>query len=609
MSDKNAKRSFLGEVTAPLLAKLPEIVSMSLFINLLSLAVPIFVLQVYDRVVFQAGLTTLQGLVIGVLLAVLFDFVLRQVRGRIIQRIAIRLDAKVGRMLFDKMAALPLSVIESKTMPQWQMLHRDTEAVRNVCAGPPIALLVDLPFVLVFVAVIWVVAQPIAWILTIIVPVFMIVAALSQRMISHNTEQEKDAQAKRDALVAEMIAGRTTMKALGLGGALSNRWEERQSELVVSSIRRGTLTDSFTHIGMSLGLIASIAMTSVGALAIIDQELTMGALIAANMLTNKIIGPMNQLVGTWRQLVGFRQSAARLGDLFNIPDESGTGAIDRPRPKGEIQLEGVSYAYGQDGPPVLHGVDILFPAGKVHGVIGANGSGKTTLLKVAQRLYRPTEGRVLIDGIDSDQLSRMQLTAWIGYVPQDPFLFGGSIKENIAKGRDGVSDDIILAAAESAGVREFADELPDGFETDIGEAGRRLSAGQRQRIAVARALIDDPPILLLDEPSASLDRGAEEKLGDLLKSLSESRTVIVVSHSPSLLRVCDTITVLNKGAVALTGAADWVLDHLRRGAVPEDAEARQAHKGPTSAPPLKAPVAKPASPKSSDSPDSTEAAE
>lgn len=583
---------------------------MSLFINVLSLAVPIFVLQVYDRVVFQAGLTTLQGLVIGVLLAVLFDFVLRQVRGRIIQRIAVRLDAKVGRMLFDKMAALPLSVIESKTMPQWQMLHRDTEAVRNVCAGPPIALLVDLPFVLVFVGVIWIVAQPIAWILTIIVPVFMIVAALSQRMISHNTDQEKDAQGRRDALVAEMIAGRTTMKALGLGGALSNRWEERQSELVVSSIRRGTLTDSFTHIGMSLGLIASIAMTSVGALAIIDQELTMGALIAANMLTNKIIGPMNQLVGTWRQLVGFRQSAARLGELFDTPDETGANAIDRPRPTGEIQLEGVSYAYGQDGPPVLQGIDITFSAGQVHGVIGANGSGKTTLLKVAQRLYRPTEGRVLIDGIDSDQLSRAQLTAWIGYVPQDPFLFGGSIKENIAKGRDGIDDEVILAAAENAGVQDFADELPDGFETDIGEAGRRLSAGQRQRIAVARALIDDPPILLLDEPSASLDRGAEEKLGALLQSLSESRTVVVVSHSPSLLRVCDSITVLNKGAVALSGAAERVLNHLKQGgALNGNGDTDQgAPKGPSSGPPLKAAIAKPQVAKPT-APDSSEAAE
>ncbi|MEQ9491212.1 MAG: ATP-binding cassette domain-containing protein [Alphaproteobacteria bacterium] len=607
MSDTGRKKSFLGEITAPLLAKMPEIVSMSLFINVLSLAVPIFVLQVYDRVVFQAGLTTLQGLVIGVLLAVLFDFVLRQVRGRIIQRIAVRLDAKVGRMLFDKMAALPLSVIESKTMPQWQMLHRDTEAVRNVCAGPPVALLVDLPFVFVFIAVIWIIAQPIAWILTIIVPVFMIVAALSQRMISHNTEQEKNAQMKRDALVAEMIAGRTTMKALGLGSALSNRWEERQSELVVSSIRRGTLTDSFTHIGMSLGLIASIAMTSVGALAIIDQELTMGALIAANMLTNKIIGPMNQLVGTWRQLVGFRQSAARLGDLFDIPDEAGAGAMDRPRPVGEIRLEGVSYAYGKDGPPVLQGVDIDFGANQVHGVIGANGSGKTTLLKVAQRLYRPTEGRVLIDGVDTDQLSRPQLSSWIGYVPQDPFLFGGTIKENIAKGREGVPDEVLLAAAESAGVQDFADELPEGFETDIGEAGRRLSAGQRQRIAVARALIDDPPILLLDEPSASLDRGAEEKLGALLKALSDTRTIVVVSHSPSLLRICDTITVLNKGAVALTGEAERVLDHLKRGAGLDGDSNRKPEqqpqpRGPKSAPPLKTSTAKPP-------PGSSEAAE
>ena len=536
---------------------------MSFFINVLSLAVPIFVLQVYDRVVFQAGLTTLQGLVIGVCLAVLFDFVLRQVRGRIIQRVAVRIDADVGRTLFAKLANLPLTVIESKTMPQWQMLHRDAENVRNVCAGPPVLLFLDLPFVLLFVGVIWIIAAPIAWILTIIVPIFVLVAIVSQRMLAHSSDLEKKAQTERDAMVAEMIAGRGAMKSLGLGPSLATRWEDRQSKLVLSSIRRGTLTDSFNHIGMTLSLASSIAMTSVGALAIVNGELTMGALIAANMLTNKIVGPMNQLVGIWRQVISFRGAATRLAELFGLADESGGDALERSRPEGTLTLEGVRFSYSPDDAPVVDGVTASFPAGAIHGIIGPNGSGKTTTLKLLQRLYAPQDGRVLLDGADVTQFSRTQLAHWIGYVPQDPFLFGGSIKENIAQGREDASDEAILKAAELAGVGDFVDDLKDGYETDVGEGGRKLSSGQRQRLAIARALFNDPVVLLLDEPSANLDKAAEEHLVSVLVKLSKSRTIVVVTHSPGLLKASDTITALNKGVVALAGDAREVLGQLQ----------------------------------------------
>jgi len=574
-----ATQKFLNAVLRPIQVRLPELLGMSFFINVLSLAVPIFVLQVYDRVVFQAGLTTLQGLVLGVVLAILFDFILRQVRGRIIQRVAVRIDADVGRTLFAKLANLPLTVIESKTMPQWQVLHRDAETVRNICAGPPVLLFLDLPFVVLFIGVVWVIAAPIAWILTLIVPVFVIVAVVSQKMLSRSSDLEKKAQTERDAMVAEMIAGRGAMKSLGLGPSLANRWEDRQSKLVLSSIRRGTLTDSFNHVGMTLSLAASVAMTAVGALAIIDGELTMGALIAANMLTNKIVGPMNQLVGIWRQIIAFRGSAQRLGELFALADESGGDALERPRPDGNLVLENVCFSYSQDASPVVDGVTAAFPAQRMHGIIGPNGSGKTTTLKLLQRLYVPQDGRVLLDGADMTQFSRAQLAGWIGYVPQDPFLFGGTIKDNIAQGREDAQDDAILRAAALAGVGEFVDDLKDGYETDVGEGGRKLSSGQRQRLAIARALFNDPVVLLLDEPSANLDKASEEHLIKVLGELATSRTIVVVTHSPGLLKACDTITALNKGVVALAGDAQDVLGQLQSAAA-ED-------KRPPTRPPLK----------------------
>lgn len=559
--EKASENGFLRHVLRPLFARLPELVSISLFVNLLSLAVPVFVLQVYDRVVFQAGLTTLQGLVAGVLLAVIFDFALRQLRGRMVQRIAIRIDADVGRRLFGKLANLPLAAVESRTTPQWQALHRDSEAVRNIVAGPPLVMMIDLPFVIIFMGVIWVIAAPIAWVLTIIVPVFMLLAFLSQRFIARSTEREREASTQRDVQVAEMIAGRATMKSLGIGPSLSERWERRQADLVDSAVRRGTWTDTFSHLGMSLGLLATVMMTSVGALAIIDQQLTMGALIASNMLTNKIIQPMTQLVGMWRQIVSFRQSAARLRDLFKLADEAGQGALERPRPRGEIAVAGVSFGYGDEA-PVLEGVSARFEPGKMHGIIGPNGSGKTTLLKLLQRLYPAGVGTISIDGTEISQFSRAQLARWIGYVPQDPFLFSGSIRENIAKGRDDVPDERILEAARRADVESFIDELPDGYNTDIGEAGRRLSTGQRQRIAIARALLDDPPILLLDEPSANLDRAAEANLAETLTDMSRDHTIVIVTHSPGMLNVCAVITAIQKGHVLLSGTSEEVRAQL-----------------------------------------------
>lgn len=598
-ADPGARAStggFRRRLFAPLMARLPELVATSLFINILSIAVPIFVLQVYDRVVFQAGLTTLQGLVAGVLLAVAFDFLLRQLRGRMVQRTAIRIDAEVGRMLFGKLARLPLSVLETRTTAQWHALQRDAELARNVVAGPPLVMLIDLPFVVLFVAVIWIIAAPIAWVLSIVVGTFLLLALVSQRLIQRSSEAERHAQADRDAVTTEMFAGRTTMKALGLAPALSARWEDRQATLVEQSLRRGTLTDGFTNAGMALSLLATVGMTSVGALAIINQDMTMGALIAANMLTNKVIQPMNQLVGMWRQLVGFRQALDRLSDLFAAADEPGAGAIERPRPTGLIKVEGARFAYG-DGPPVLDGATLEVRPGQVHGLIGPNGSGKTTFLMLLQRLYPPQQGRITLDGADLSQFSRPQLDRWIGYVPQDPFFFTGSIAENIANGAAEPDDAAVLRAARMAGADGFVDELPDGYQTRIGEGGRRLSTGQRQRLAVARALYADPPVLLLDEPSSSLDRAAEQQLARTLVALAAERTVVVVTHSPGLLGVCDVVTAFQKGRIMLTGPGREVRAQLlgeRPQPGPAQAAPPAAPAAAARAPISRAPIQRPA---------------
>jgi ATP-binding cassette subfamily C protein LapB len=340
---------------------------------------------------------------------------------------------------------------------------------------------------------------------------------------------------------------------------------------------RGSRADTYLNLGMSLTVATTILLTTVGAVAIIDQRITIGALIATNMIASRIIGPFQQLVSQWRTFALSRQATARLGVAFAVAAERQGDAVTLERPQGRMTVEGVSFAYEaeQGSKPVIDNINLNINAPGLHAIVGPNGSGKTTLLKLMQGLYSPDSGRVLLDGADIAQFSRAQIARWVGYVPQELFLFSGSVRENIAKADPEASDEAVLAAARLAGVHDHIVDLPDGYGTDIGEAGRRLSGGLRQRLAIARALMGEPAVLLLDEPSASLDREAEEALRDTLVTLARERNIIVVSHSHILLPACDNVLALDRGRIALAGPAREVLPRLF-----------QTGKPATSAPPV-----------------------
>jgi ATP-binding cassette subfamily C protein LapB len=551
--DAAAAGGVLRLALRPLLGRFGELAAMSLGLNLLSLAVPVFVLQVYDRVVFHGGLVTLSGLVLGVLIAVAFDFILRQARSRLVQMIALRVDVGVVRALFGRLTGLPLRRLETQSDAQWHALLRDQEAVRDTLAGPSMVLLVDLPFIVLFLLVIWIIAAPIAWLLTALVPVYVLFAAGSSWAIGRASRSEQDGGLKRDALTAQLVSGRATVKALGLGPSLRDRWEAAQASQIERSLARGSRVDAFTSLSVTLGLLTTVVLTAFGAVAIVQQEMTMGGLIAANMLAARIVQPLTQLIGAWRGMTRFRQAARRLDEILAAPVDRQDSPLARGRPAGVLAVEGVRFSYGPGDAPVLDDLSLTLRPGGLHAITGANGSGKTTLLKLLQGLYQPDRGRVLLDGADLAQFGRAELTRWLGYVPQEAFLFAGSIRDNIAKGRDDVPDAAILDAAQRAGVDSFVADLAAGYDTEVGEGGRRFSAGQRQRIALARALVDDPPVLLLDEPSAHLDREAELRLVKQLRALAGGRNVVVVTHSPALLAVCDTVIVLAKGGIVPAG--------------------------------------------------------
>jgi ATP-binding cassette, subfamily C, bacterial LapB len=553
------ERVWLKEFLEPLRPMFKEVLVVSLFVNLLAVAVPVFVLQVYDRVVFHQGMTTLQGLVIGMALVIAFDFVLRQTRTKVMQSVALRIDVAVGRKLFEKIMALPLRSLESRPASYWQLLFRDVEAVRNTLSGASAILCADLPFAILFLTVVFLIAWPVAWVLVIAFAIFLALAWRSGKTVAAAAAEEKTKAISRDGLIAEMIMGRSTMKALAMADHIRPLWEDRQAEAIEQSLIRGTKTDTFVNAGHGLTMFTTVAMTTVGAVAIMNQELTIGGLIAANMLSGRLLGPLNQLVGAWRNFVSFGQSVDRLGATFAEQEDKSESSISLARPKGRLTFEDVSFRYSEKSPAVVDAVKLDIAAGGVTAIMGSNGSGKTTLLKLLLGLYEPVNGRVLLDGADIKQFSRKDLAGWIGYAPQECVLFNGTVRDNIAQTSPQASDNEIIQAAKLAQAHSMVVDLPDGYDTAVGEGGALLSGGMRQRIAIARAVVGNPPVIVMDEPSGSLDKDAEASLQLTLVELGKTHTVILVTHSPVLLQACNNVVIMDHGRIRAAGPTQKVM--------------------------------------------------
>ena len=537
-----------------------DLVLMSLFVNILVLSIPVFVLQVYDRVVFHSGLTTLQGLIIGMCLVIGFDYVLRQARSRVFQGVARRVDAKVGQALYAKVQSLPMRVLEARPAHFWQSIFRDVDAIRNMISGPSAVLMLDLPFAILFFIVVWVIAPPVAGVLLVFIPLFMILAWRSGRVMRKAATSERETTQNREGLLNEIIAGRATVKALALDATLRPRWEERHADAIEVAQERGELGDGYQNLGYIMTLSTTIVVTTVGALAILEQQMTIGSLIAANMLGARLVMPMSQLVSQWRMFMQFRESMKRLNEVFALPSDRQDSAVDMGRPQGIIKLEKLVYKYAPDGAPAIDTVDgVIGPRG-LHGIIGANGSGKSTLLKLIRGVYSPVEGRVLLDDADIAQFTSRQMADRVGYLPQECTLFAGSVRDNIAIAHPDAEDDEIVEASQRAQAHQFIIDSPDGYGAVLTEGGSGLSAGQRQRIAIARAILHNPRVLILDEATSSVDVETEKQIQESLGRLVKGRTTFAIAHRLSTLRNADRLVVLSNGRVMEVGSHEELLE-------------------------------------------------
>ena len=534
----------------------------SFFVNLLALSVPIFVMQVYDRVIFHGGLTTLHGLIAGMFIVLLFEFIMRQGRSRIFQAFAVRLDVVFGRKLYEKIMNLPLLILQSRPTGYWHLLFRDLEIVRNALSGSSAALAIDIPFAIIFFLVVFAIAPAIAWVLLLVLPVFILLAWRSGVSMGTAATREHQSIILRDDFMNELLSAREIVKSSALQNALKPVWEAYHSRSIAHSRDRGQVTDTHQTLAYLMLISTTVALTAIGAIAILDQKMTIGSLIAANMLSARMIMPIVQLVSQWRSLSQIHHSAKRLNSVFKLESDRLKNPVELKRPTGKLKFEKVNFAYRTELADVVNGIEgVIGPKG-LHALVGCNGSGKSTFLKIIRGLYPPNQGRILIDGADISQFPQNVLADWIGYLPQETTLFSGSIRDNIVISRPEVADSILLKAAKIAEAHDFILDMPDGYATALAEGGKNLSKGQQQRVALASILLNDPPIILLDEPTSNLDEEAEEKLAVALKKLSETSTLVAVTHSSAVLSVCDSILVMEKGRIVLAGPAKQVRDRL-----------------------------------------------
>ncbi len=525
----------------------------SVAINIMALATPLFLMTVYNKVINHNALQTLDVLALGMITLFVFEWGLRSLRSYIASHTGGRLDAALGSEVVHHLMHLPLRVFEK--VPTGQILERTRQLdnVRQFFTSQMPLLLVDLAFVGVFVAVLLYLDMRLGLIVLAAMPLFWLLSMLARHRQQPLVEAGFQAAAAKASSLGEAVSQALTVKALGLEPEMERRFKEKLAQSAWTGYRASNLGGLVSSSGQVLQHLTALVIVYVGARAIIAGEMSIGALIAATILAARVLAPMRQVVGAWQQLHTVRSAFARLDDMMNEPIElSGEPAPALPI-NGRIRFEDVAYRYGDEDALALDGVDLEIQPGQTLGVIGPPGSGKSTLAKLLLGLDQPSSGRVLIDDLDVRLWSPAALRQQIGVVPQEVQLFAGSIAENISLGAADHAFERIVAAARFVGAHDFIQRLPKGYETQLSERGGGLSAGQRQLISIARAVIRNPRILVLDEATSALDAATEEALLTNLRRASRGRTIVIVTHRLGALAIADRVLCLADGRIVQEG--------------------------------------------------------
>lgn len=545
-----------------------DVLSAAFLINLFALALPLFTMNVYDRVVPNHAVETLWMLALGLLLVLVVDYLLRLLRGHFIDLASSRIDLDLSAKIMERVLGMRLEGRPS-SVGSFAANLRSFETVRDFIASATVTALIDLPFVFLFLLTIFWISWPLAFIPVIGIVVVVIYAYVIQHRMHELSETTYRASALRNATLIESLTALETIKAHGAEGVMQGKWERTAAFLSRVSSQLRLLSSSAMFGAIGVQQLVSVCVIVAGVYLIHFGWLTQGGLIACTMLAGRALGPLGQMVGLLMQYHNAKTSLVSLEQVMGQPVERPADAsfIHRPDLRGEIEFRGVEFSYPGQANPALKGVSFRVPAGERVVVIGRVGSGKTTLQKLILGLYQPTAGAIRIDGIDLRQLDPADLRRNIGYVGQDATLFYGTLRENITLGAPYADDSAVVAAAHLAGLDDFVNRHSQGFDMLIGERGESLSGGQRQSVAIARAVLMDPPVLLLDEPTGSMDFTSEAQFKERLRKFAAHKTVFIVTHRNSLLELADRIIVLDEGHVVADGPREKILEALQAGRV------------------------------------------
>lgn len=540
---------------------LGDVLAASLALQLFALATPMIFQVVIDKVLVHQGLTTLDVLAIGLITVVVFESFLGGLRAYVFSHTTSRVDVELGAKLYRHLLNLPLAYFESRRVGDTIARVRELETIREFLTSSSVTLFVDLLFTVIFLVVMWFYSPFLLAIMLGTIVLYAIICFVITPPLRRRIEERFQRGAESQAFLVESVTGVQTLKAAAVEPQMQSRWEKLLAAYVKAGFKAAQLNIWGGQAIQLVNKVSTALILYVGARLVIGGNLSVGELVAFNMLAGRVAEPVLRLAGLWQQFQEARVGVDRLGDVLNAPTESQFSASRAALPpvKGAVAFDDVTFRYRPGGREVLRRVSLDVRPGEIIGIVGPSGSGKSTLTKLVQRLYVPESGRVMVDGTDLSLVDPAWLRRQVGVVLQENLLFNRSVRDNIALADPGMSTERVIAAATLAGAHEFILELPEAYDSQIEERGSNLSGGQRQRVAIARALVTNPRILILDEATSALDAESEAIIHRNMRAIAKGRTVMIIAHRLSAIRMADRIITMENGAITEMGTHDTLM--------------------------------------------------
>jgi ATP-binding cassette subfamily C protein LapB len=545
-----------------------HVIGASIMTNVIIVASPLFVMNVYDRVIPNNALDTLWALAIGIAIAYLFDFLLKNLRSYFVDVAGRNADVLIGSRIMQHLMSARLDHMPESAGAVANNV-REFESLREFFSSSSLVALIDMPFLLLFIGVVYYIGGPLAWPIFVAVPVVILFGLFLQIPFQHIIESHYKESTQKHALLFEIVQGLETIKTSMAEGRMQARWENVVGLSAMSNSRAKVMANLSITFSVYITQMVSVAIIIIGVYLISKGELTVGGLVACNILSGRAMAPLSAVAGLLSRFQQSRMALNALDMLMDMPSE-------RPEDKEtfhygiiepSMSLENVSFSYPGTDRGVLNEVNLHLKPGDKVGIVGRTGAGKSTLGKLCVGLYQPVSGSVKVGGIDLRQMDVADLRRKVGYISQDSLLFYGTLRDNIAFGLPEADDQSIKFAADIAGVNDFVRDHPAGFGMMVGERGSSLSGGQRQAVSIARAILPDPEILIMDEPSSNMDNQSEYRLKSMLEPYIKDKTVIVITHRHSMLDLVNRLVIMDKGRVVVDGPKQAVLDGLKSGRI------------------------------------------